>query len=294
MLLLHHLQEWKASHDGKYPDTFREKKEFQNLVRSAARTDNAEGGEENYDEACGAVLKTITPPAIGSGCRDMFEVLRENKHESAKSSFWTIAQAIKQFYEKYGVLPLPGSLPDMKAKSADYVKLQNIYKSKARADVAEVEKSVRTIEEELGRSPAPTAEIEAFCKNGSHIKVAQGTPLPSLHVGEPSKTFTKTLQNAADDESSLLPIWIGLQSSAAAMSQRKYPIQYPEEYTEKLDAAEEEIERASGGELHNISSVTGGMVAQECIKIITRQYVPVDNTCIFDGVRGRTEVFRLV
>jgi amyloid beta precursor protein binding protein 1 len=33
-------------------------------------------------------------------------------------------------------------------------------------------------------------------------------------------------------------------------------------------------------------------VSQEVIKVITKQYVPVDNTCIFDGVRSKTSVLK--
>jgi amyloid beta precursor protein binding protein 1 len=55
----------------------------------------------------------------------------------------------------------------------------------------------------------------------------------------------------------------------------------------------EEVARANGGELHNISALTGGMVAQEVIKIITKQYIPIDNTCIFDGITSRTQVLRI-
>jgi len=51
--------------------------------------------------------------------------------------------------------------------------------------------------------------------------------------------------------------------------------------------------RAGGGELHNIAAATGGMVAQEVIKVITKQYVPVDNTCLFDGIASKTSVLRL-
>jgi amyloid beta precursor protein binding protein 1 len=54
-----------------------------------------------------------------------------------------------------------------------------------------------------------------------------------------------------------------------------------------------ELARAGGGELHNIASLTGGMVAQEVIKVITRQYIPVDNTCLFDGVGSRAGVLRI-
>ena len=62
---------------------------------------------------------------------------------------------------------------------------------------------------------------------------------------------------------------------------------------ELLWKAAQEVARAGGGELHNISALTGGMVAQEMIKIITKQYIPIDNTCIFDGISSRCQVLRL-
>lgn len=51
--------------------------------------------------------------------------------------------------------------------------------------------------------------------------------------------------------------------------------------------------RAGGAELHNISAFTGGIVSQEVIKVITEQYIPVDNTCIFDGIRSKSAVFKV-
>ena len=68
------------------------------------------------------------------------------------------------------------------------------------------------------------------------------------------------------------------------------------EYTEakdKISAICVEMVRAGGGELHNIASLTGGMVAQEVIKVITKQYIPVDNTCLFDGIASRSYVLRV-
>ena len=43
------------------------------MVQGGARKDNPEGGEENYDEAVASVLKSLNPPAISSGLRDVFE-----------------------------------------------------------------------------------------------------------------------------------------------------------------------------------------------------------------------------
>jgi amyloid beta precursor protein binding protein 1 len=65
------------------------------------------------------------------------------------------------------------------------------------------------------------------------------------------------------------------------------------EKSEWVVKAAEEVARAGGGELHNIAALTGGMVAQEMIKIITKQYIPIDNTCVFDGVKSRSGVLKL-
>ena len=65
------------------------------------------------------------------------------------------------------------------------------------------------------------------------------------------------------------------------------------EKNERVALAAREVARAAGGELHNVSALTGGMVAQEVIKVITKQYVPIDNTCVFDGIGSRCQVFRL-
>lgn len=62
---------------------------------------------------------------------------------------------------------------------------------------------------------------------------------------------------------------------------------------DRIVKAAEEVARTKGGELHNISALTGGMVAQEVIKIITKQYTPIDNTCVFDGITSRTQVLRI-
>ena len=42
-----------------------------------------------------------------------------------------------------------------------------------------------------------------------------------------------------------------------------------------------------------MSALAGGMVAQEIIKVVTKQYIPVDNTCIFDGIRSKSAVVRV-
>lgn len=60
----------------------------------------------------------------------------------------------------------------MKAQSETYVQLQNIYKTKARQDVAEVLEIVR--DHPYGKD-VDVGEVETFCKNAAFVKLIHGS-----------------------------------------------------------------------------------------------------------------------
>lgn len=326
LLLLHYLEKWKAAHNGNTPSNYKEKTEFREMVRASARMNNTEGGEENYDEAAAAVLKSLTPFTLRSTLREIFEMEECKNLKPESNNFWIIASAINGFYQKYKVLPLPGSLPDMKAQSADYIALQNIYKTKAKKDIEEVTGIVRRIESQLGSRPSPVPEkdIEIFCKNAAHIKVVLGRNIPQLDEGDEHlfKTVRNNLTVIEGLPETLMPIFIASQILDAIVTdiqegklvsgsidneevwrnqidhfvgilRHDDPAAVDKDTQRRIVDATQELRRTEGGELHNISALTGGLVAQEALKVITRQYGPLDNTCIFDGVRSRTEMYRL-
>lgn len=334
-LLLHYLEMWKKSHDGQPPLNYKEKNEFKAIVTTATRTDNAEGGEENFEQAVAAVLKNFNLPEPSSAVKEVFKASECQNLSAQSPSFWIIANAISQFYQAQGVLPLPGSVPDMKAKSADYIRLQTTYKSKARDDVTQVTQLVRNLEKQLARTTIiDEKEIEAFCKNAAHIRLVRGRELQIIRPGESVRwTNPKSAVNKLTDPDSgiLLHIaFLAYDSFCAAhpandqlaaaqppgvehvdadgekmagianhiiddlIKQAEREIEDPE-YSELKDNAGkicQEIVRAAGGELHNISALAGGLVAQEVIKVITKQYIPVDNTCVFDGILSKSAVLR--
>ena len=223
----------------------------------------------------------------------------------------------------------------MKAQSVDYIQLQNIYKSKARQDLADVTQRVRELEQKVNKSTVvDEKEIEAFCKGAAFVKLIKGSPLripDDPQLMDWSGRATYVLQELENEES-LVTVYLALlafddyyERNPAALSvgelsneakeaeQRKLKwsmTQYTDKVIEELkksskvevdtEAAQERLsnvimELARGGlaELHNISALTGGMVAQEVIKVLTKQYVPIDNTCVFDGISSKTAVLRV-
>ena len=338
-LLLHYLAEWREKHDGKAPETYKEKQEFRDSYVREGSPD-----EENFDEACAAVLKSLNPPTPTSTVRDILSSSEAKALTATSPPFWVIANAIQTFYLKHGELPLPGAVPDMKAQSTDYIKLQNIYKNKAREDSAEVVTTVRQLEKMTGRSPKLSIdekEVENFCKGAAHIHLVRGRPLQIVELGKPISfgDRAKSMVSELTSPESLIGEYIaflawddftathsipstttggeaprvpGSDPTSFAPDKEKLTgvahkiidtlineagthIEDPE-YSDVKDEVEKvcmEMTRAGGGELHNVASFTGGMVAQEVIKVITRQYIPVDNACLFDGVGSRCYVLRV-
>lgn len=337
-LMLHYLAEWQSTHDGKLPLVYKEKTQFRELVRSGSAT------EENFDEACAAVLKTLVEAKPSSKVTDILNAPEAKDLTATSSPFWVIANAIQQFYEKHGELPLPGAVPDMKAQSDTFIQLQNIYKAKAREDCAEVVATVRELEKKTGRSPnlaVDEKEIENFCKGAAHIHLVRGGPL-KIATPDSVTTFGDRAQYLASEltnPESLSLLYIAFlawdeyvathttSAKEAGGEGVKVPGSGDEDYEadaekltgmshkiidsiikeagkfiddpqysqikEKVGKLCTELARAGGAELHNIASLTGGLIAQEIIKVITKQYVPIDNTCVFDGINSRSYVLRI-
>lgn len=73
LLLLHYLERWEASHDSNPPANYSEKKDFKTTLQRGERKNNAEGGEENFEEAAASVLKSLNPTTISSGLQAIFD-----------------------------------------------------------------------------------------------------------------------------------------------------------------------------------------------------------------------------
>jgi amyloid beta precursor protein binding protein 1 len=45
-----------------------------------------------------------------------------------------------------------------------------------------------------------------------------------------------------------------------------------------------ELVRYAAGEIHTTSAVIGGVAAQEVVKLLTHQYLPLNNTYVYNGI----------
>ncbi len=52
-----------------------------------------------------------------------------------------------------------------------------------------------------------------------------------------------------------------------------------------------EIIRFGDSKLHNVSALLGGIASQEAIKVLIKQYTPMNHTLIYDGIHAKAQVF---
>jgi len=224
-----------------------------------------------------------------------------------------------------GLPPLCGSVPDMHADTKSFVALQQIYAERARLDLGAVAVHFDALVR-AARGSAPTADdgklLELVCKHVRDVRrvatrsLADELAAPDL--GEAAMTLFEV-----DDESlkPQAPVcwyaalraadrffvkrgrWPGvvdaeLEADTAAVadelrafvSEAGAADAFGDALSEKHAA---EIARFGAAELHAVAAVVGGVASQEAVKVIAKQYTPVNHTYLFNGIAATGAVFEV-
>jgi amyloid beta precursor protein binding protein 1 len=313
VILIKALKEYRSKHNGNLPSTRDEKEEFKNLIVDSSLNFL---DEENFQEAHSKYFQAIQQPEIPQTVQDVFNDDQIKNLTAQSSDFWFMAAAVKKFVENegQGTLPLQGRVPDMHADTDRYVKLQTLYRRKARSDVATVSKYLKELLKEHGRGEDSISDMDVkeFCKNSYYLRVIHFRPL-DVELNTPNKS---EIQMHLSDPNSAMPFYImlcgvdrfyekfgrypgddkakDLEQDAQDLSKIVAEILSEcevEDGTFNTDAYVKEMVRYGACELHNISSLIGGVAGQELIKLCTKQRVPLNNTWIYNGISSQSTAF---
>ncbi|KAG0678854.1 hypothetical protein C6P40_000235 [Pichia californica] len=297
------IQTFKYENDNKIPTT----SQIRKCIKSLYKT----GDESNLDEAYNkAYLIMKNSTNLSNNIKYIFNNVKCLNITKSSSLFWILTNALKSFYDIFHILPITGILPDMESDTKEYINLKNLYTEKFNIDKKYIKEKVIKTLKSLDRSPNEILNneqlLDLFLKNSHYLKVIKGTKWDSIDkILEIFKTDDEHLKNKAliylaflsfesyskeykmyptiNDNSKLRAIAISI------LCKNKDIKTFPEGLEKMLD----ELSRSNGNELHNICSIIGGIAAQEVIKILTNQYIPLDNCLVFNGITGKTSSFKL-
>ncbi|KAE8814901.1 NEDD8-activating enzyme E1 regulatory subunit [Hordeum vulgare] len=244
--------------------------------------------EENYKEAVESSYKVSATPGISN---EIQQIIGESSSEVkfSSSDFWVLVAALKEFIanEGNGELPLEGTIPDMTSLTEYYVSLQKIYQAKAESDCLAMEHRLKSILKLIGINPESIsrAYIKFFCKNTRKLKVCR---YRSMEEEFSSPALSEVQKYFADEDSCYtMNFYVRLRvvdRLAAAIAD------YLEYLTEDLVT---EVCRFAGAEIHPVATFIGGVASQEVIKLVTKQFVPLNGTFVFNGIDLKSQILAL-
>ncbi|KAJ7269884.1 hypothetical protein C8J57DRAFT_1323830 [Mycena rebaudengoi] len=283
IILVRALADWKAAHDGKPPQTTAEKKLFKEGVQAM----KIKFDEENFDEAEAQAYRCWTETRVPGDIAALFQDPELSRLSPTSPPFFHLLHALRQFtLEPPHTLPLSSTLPDMKANTTSYIHLQKLYKARAEEEKATF-KAFLTV-------PIEDSLIDSFVKNAHGLKVLRGKKWGALDA-DPAALASAVASSSKAVATHLALSALTLVGSAqpsiealTAAAQALLPagVELPEEFSDAVG----EIARAPTADLPNTAAFLGGLVAQEVIKIITKQYVPIDGYCVVDLVETWTGI----
>ncbi|XP_063385202.1 NEDD8-activating enzyme E1 regulatory subunit [Cydia fagiglandana] len=308
------VMKWqKAQNDTRWPMSRKEKNEVKELVMAFIRKD--ENGipirEENFEEALRAINTALHPTFLPVNIQELLYCSNATNLTKESSPFWIMCSALRAFIEAEGKgkLPLKGVLPDMTASTEHYVKLQNIYRTQAAFEAETVYRKVQQIVNQLHCECISEADVKLFCRHSRNLHLIAGSNIANEY--QMSASVSSYIARHLEEPDVMMVHYILLRAAEMFRSEH---CRAPGEWEPEGDIAGlkicvsklltdvscspfpkddhvHEMCRYGGAEIHSVSAFIGGCVAQEAIKIITKQYKPVNNTFIYDGASTSTATF---
>jgi len=319
VILLRYLKEWRASHHGNIPANYKEKREFKELIKTGLlrreKNPELEEDEENFEEAVRAVNTVITHSSIPANTLKILSDEASAHIDSQSENFWVIANAVKRFVDIEKRLPVEGLLPDMFSDTTRYVELHNIYRDKANQDAETILTQVQQFLESANRSRDVITETEVrrFCRESRFLRLERGCSLEAEYSGSAS---TQALQMGLEDPDSDAIYYLVLRAVDRYTSEYgSVPGETDSEVesdTVKLkgifsklcaeaglhptgsqDDNIHEVCRYGGAEIHSVAAFLGGCAAHESIKLLTGQFVPIDNIVVYNAISSNVTTFKV-
>ncbi|EFO21305.1 hypothetical protein LOAG_07183 [Loa loa] len=329
ILFLKALTLWREKYgQDDFPDNHEKRKTYEAIFMSL-RMPHPENGsvrEQNFVEGHTAMVRSLKRTTIPLEVKELLD--HPKARQANLEQFWLLTAALRRFVITHKVLPVRGSLPDMISDSESYVVLATKFRDKAKQDAKEVMSYLHAFLAERGVSTdiIKFHDCEFFCKKAAFLRVQHGTTIaqemkssleevfngirnanfePNSITGVPeiSPAVWYILLRAIDrfhSEKSRFPGTNGVPCTIDAYDLKARVVDLITEVEDRSKILEkipqiaiDEMCRYGASELHVIASLIGGITAQEVIKLITHQYIPLNNTFVFDGHTQRAETYRL-
>ncbi|MES1910190.1 MAG: hypothetical protein MHM6MM_002835 [Cercozoa sp. M6MM] len=322
-------QEWHQQHGGK-PSTAEEKEEFKRLIKRYRRSDaelNFDEALANAYKVWAPPVDFAVTDVLSRAVDKVAAIDGSTTGETLPSQhdlFWLQALALRRFQEAHdGLLPVSADIPDMQCDTQTYLSLKKVFAERAKRDCAQFLLLVQQVlqERNLPASALSEQDMRHFFKHHRFLQASDYTSLDSEYAsGKVDLDDIGTWDGRDANEDTGMPVvphtsdWYAALRVAELFFERegRLPGSEDAKYQEDLkkvsalarecsqhwdcevsDDCVRELCRYGGAQLHNIGALLGGVTSQAALKLVTRQYIPLNNCFLFNGIHGIAATLRL-
>ncbi len=273
--------------------------------------------EMNIDEAKSMVNTQLLAPApappavlsdpIVAGLVHSAHTFIVHPHNKRESLFWLFAAALRVFIERHGHLPVSSRIPDMTCSTEAFVKLQAIYTAKAKADCHELrdtmlkvatgcpeQQTVQTVVDDVDDSV-----LALLTRNAADIALVSFPPaihtrlddMPTVVSDMPAVGQVAVMFSAARrfiDAHGRVPVSdADIQPLQAIIDEMLTPAAFGTDtaFRPPLTMVTS-FARSGFSAMGATCAFIGGIAAQEAVKLLTGQFIPISGELMHYGAPG--------
>ncbi|KAG8911801.1 hypothetical protein FRC00_005802, partial [Tulasnella sp. 408] len=327
VILVRVLQEWKNDHAGKAPSTYAEKQEFKQRILKMKKKDDEENFDEAVAQAYKAWTNTVVPSEVEALFNDpATKNLTANSDPFFHLVHALQVYTSQPPHTLPLSATLPDMKSDTKSY-IHLQRLYKEQAAEDKARFTDILRGLEAGSAGAGGGAVALDMVDDFVKNAHALRLIRGKKWTGLVDDVEALTLAREMAPSAvathlalsalyafEGKNGRLPkpgdgpdreemtAWVKARLTATGWAPEPEPEDsamtgadeeeeaLPKEITlwEHVTNAVGEVSRAPGAELPTTAALMGGMVAQEVIKVITKQYIPINGVCAVDLVSSTT------
>lgn len=264
--------------------------------------------EPNWEEAAfNEALARDGEDDIGPGLQQAYDWLdaRNKETNPQRGEFWCLLTALRDFFTHHNRYPVTGSIPDFESNTHWYLAMQRLYYQKSQADSELFRPYLKNASETAGFLVSDDV-MKIFLKNWQCVHASNYRSLSEEHM-KPNADSWQWSEGAAKI---WYVVWRGNDQFVEIHGRSPVPADYGVlrdlcvkvhgdmgvasfEADAEFDKYVKEMCRYEGGQLAGTCAFLAGIVSVEIIKHLVRQFVPMNNCLVFDGIRSQFESFEV-
>lgn len=268
-------------------------------------------GDGNIDEAMKFAYYCYSPSELPNDMNNLLNNEKLNELNEKSDKFWFVVRSINDFYKMHKYLPLSGRIPDITCSTENYIKLQEVYNNESMVEEEELKEICKKHLHDVGLNEdyIDNDYYKYVLKNINCLSSMSTSSISEeLEMKSSKEAFENEFYEGMDNVNDVPLYWYlllrcndlfgskygkDIKINGSGKEENDYSDicnELSEKYNKVIHIDEKDIKEmyrySDDMQLITMNSIIGGIVSEEAIKLLTKEFIPLNNTMMICGMNG--------